>query len=226
MVEPVDPKHYINCALFADPDEPVEADRALLFYPMPGCVVVQMGTYRTTLAFSMMEGPTPDYGMVLASGPGVPLAYGDRVFVHPAHGKHMAGVSIGGKTIPGEVHYYGRAAGSGGRPVKIAWWKSIPILWAGEMKATGNNVIVDRGPVVRETEGGILLPDDARYRSTKGCVVSVGPEAARRYPDLKPGAVVYYLANCMLPLKGLVENGEVRNWGVIDADGILCEVAP
>ena len=41
------------------------------------------------------------------------------------------------------------------------------------LEATGRNVLIRRDAVVR-SEGGVLLPDDATYRTCMATVVSVG----------------------------------------------------
>lgn len=219
-------KVYINCANAEESDHGVTQDESALFYPFDGCVVVAMGKYReNSIAFHLTEGDTPDYGTVVASSPEIPLFFGDRVYVHPAHGKHMKGVRVNGRVIPSEVRMYGRAAVVGGKATKIEWWKSIMAKEDdGQPKATWDNVIIDRGDVIKETEGGILLTESSTYRPSKGVVVSIGEMAKRRHPDLREGSVVYYLANCMIPMRGLKVGEKYVNWGVVPSDGILCEV--
>lgn len=43
------------------------------------------------------------------------------------------------------------------------------------LNATGNNVIVEPDKAPEVSQGGILIPDQARKKSTQGVVVSVGP---------------------------------------------------
>ena len=55
------------------------------------------------------------------------------------------------------------------------------------LEATGRNVLIRRDPVVR-SESGLLLPDDATYRTCMATVVSVGS----RVRGVKIGDRVHY----------------------------------
>ena len=55
------------------------------------------------------------------------------------------------------------------------------------LEATGRNVLIRRDAVVRN-EGGLLLPDDAVYRTCMATVLSVGPQVR----EVKVGDRVHY----------------------------------
>ena len=56
-----------------------------------------------------------------------------------------------------------------------------------KLEATGRNVLIRRDPVVR-SENGVLLPDEAAYRSCLATVISVG-SAVR---EVRVGDRVHY----------------------------------
>ena len=57
------------------------------------------------------------------------------------------------------------------------------------LEATGRNVLIRRDPVVR-SERGLVLPDEATYRSCLATVVSVGS----RVKEVRVGDRVHYNA--------------------------------
>lgn len=167
-----------------------------------------------------------DVGVVVSAGPDVSLLPGDVVLVHPEHGKHMRGFRSGWYRPDTEVRFYGCAAASGGKAVRVPWHRSILGMIDGKtVRATEHNVVIDRGPVNKTSGGGIWLPDSETYRPSEGVVVSVGPKCD---PDIKVGSKVVYMANLMLPIKGFAGYGELddseRNLGIVHESGILCEV--
>lgn len=219
-------KLYINCVNPGRAEHGLTEDEAGLVYCFSGCAVVAMCGYGGSgLAAAFSEADTPDVGEVISAAPEIPIRFGTRVYLNPLHGKHIKGFAVFGRSLECEVRILGRAAVIGGGVAKVPWWRSIVATdQSGEPRATWDNVIIDRGEIVKETEGGILLPEAATYRPSKGVVVSIGEHAARKHPDLKVGSVVYYIANSMIPMRGLKVGGEYKNWGVITSDGILCEV--
>lgn len=196
--------------------------------PYDGAVVVWMSRFEvkdSELVGCYSQAETPDMGTVLAAGPGVPLLPGQQVLCRATHGKHLSGFKLRGRQLDGIVRMYGRAATTNGGATRIPWWESVPVMLDGGCpRATHRNVVIDRGEIITESEGGILYTQDSTYRPTKGTVVSIGSMAQKQFPELREGATVYYLANSMLPLKGFKLGGEYKNYGVIDMDGILCEV--
>lgn len=65
------------------------------------------------------------------------------------------------------------------------------------LKPLADRVIVKQSDAEEKTKSGILLPDSAKEKPTKGQVVSAGPgkldEAGKRMPvNVKAGETVYY----------------------------------
>jgi chaperonin GroES len=60
-----------------------------------------------------------------------------------------------------------------------------------------DRVLVEPLDVADQTEGGIVIPDTAKDKATRGLVVEVGPgrsleSGGRLEPQLKPGVTVVY----------------------------------
>ncbi len=65
------------------------------------------------------------------------------------------------------------------------------------LKPLSDRVIVKQSDAEEKTASGILLPDSAKTKPTKGKVVSVGPgklddDGKRHPPAVKAGETVYY----------------------------------
>lgn len=203
----------------------------------PNCTVVEMHPVpESSGGVLIADGPgaewrlRPDVGVVISAGDGVPLLPGETVAVRHDHGKRVENFRSGSYQARGEVRLYGCAAMSGRKAVRVPYWRSIVALvdYDNEqtLKATGKNVVIDRGDIVERTEGGIILPESATYRPTIGTIVSVGADVP---PDFRPGMRVMYMANLMLPTRGLVgPNADgvsvPKNYGIIEYSGILAEV--
>lgn len=193
------------------------------FVPFAGIVVVEMcgkpERVGGVLVAYRNERIGPDVAKVVAAGegPSSELRPGDVVLVRHSHGKHMRGVEVSGVSFDNEVRMYGCAAVVGGKAARVPWHKSVPgVLEGGGVRATGDNVIIDRGEVRRTSAGGILLPDDASYRPCIGTVVSVGPKAPK---EIAPGMRVVYMATLVTRVEGFG-----KNLGIVPAAGVLAEV--
>ncbi|MCX7801360.1 MAG: co-chaperone GroES, partial [Fimbriimonadales bacterium] len=162
----------------------------------------------------------PDVGVVLSAGADSSreLSPGDVVLVNHAHGKHVRGLRIGGVEFENEVRLYGCAAIVGGKARVVPWYKSVMAVLErdGGVRATGRNVVIDRGDVRTVTEGGIHLPDDATFRPSIGTVVSVGPLAN---PEIKVGMRVVYMATLVKRVEGVR-----KNLGIVPSEAVLAEV--
>ena len=66
-----------------------------------------------------------------------------------------------------------------------------------KLKPLSDRIVVQQAPAEEKTASGILLPDAAKEKPTKGKVISVGPGALgdkgqRHAIPLKSGDTVYY----------------------------------
>jgi chaperonin GroES len=66
-----------------------------------------------------------------------------------------------------------------------------------KLKPLSDRVIVKQSDAEEKTKSGILLPDSAKEKPTKGKVISVGPgkldaNGKRMVPGVKTGETVYY----------------------------------
>jgi chaperonin GroES len=211
----------IHVHAFELPDVDPEACRILR--PFRHVVVVEMcrkaESFGTVLASYSNELLGPDCGVVIGVGAHAAreLKVGDLVLVNHAHGKHMRPFRVGGVGTDGEVRFYGCAAVVGGKSRLVPWWKSVMAVMDGdEIRPTGSNVLIDRGDVVESTSGGILLPDDAKYRPTIGRVVAKGPQAN---PEIRVGSTVVYMATLVKRVEGVG-----KNLGIVPSDAVLAEV--
>lgn len=188
------------------------------------CVVVEMcgKPDRIGSLYVAYEGQRlgPDVGVVLSAGSdaAAELSPGDVVLVNHSHGKHMDGLRIGRTVFENEVRLYGCAAMVGGKSRPVPWYKSVMAVVekCGAVRATGRNVVIDRGDVRTVTEGGIHLPDDATFRPSIGTVVSVGPAAN---PEIRPGMRVVYMASLVKRVEGVR-----KNLGIVPSEAVLAEV--
>ena len=55
-----------------------------------------------------------------------------------------------------------------------------------DLKPLGARILVERGEAKKETDSGILIPDNSTEKPQDGVVIAVGPEVK----DLRPGARV------------------------------------
>lgn len=172
----------------------------------------------------------PDVGVVLSAGSGVPLIPGDLVAVKHDHGKWVEGFHSGDFHTDLQVRFYGCAAMSGRKAIRVPYWRSILALidYDNEqpLRATGKQVIIDRGDIIEKTDGGVILPSSATYRETVGTIVSTGADVP---PEYRVGSKVIYTANLMLPCRGLFGYSEdgtkvPKNYGIIEYTAILAEV--
>jgi chaperonin GroES len=68
-----------------------------------------------------------------------------------------------------------------------------------KLRPLRDNVLISRAEADSETEGGLIIPDDAKTKSQHGEVIAVGPGAfldnGERQPlGVKVGDVVYFSA--------------------------------
>lgn len=206
------------------------ASRHLL--PLPGCTVVEMVPIPERSGEVLIANGQgaewriqPDVGTVLAAGSGVGLIPGDQVLVDHSHGKRLVNFYAGQYTAKQEVRMYGCACQSGGKAVVVPWFRSILATMEDEkLRASDYNVIIDRGDIVEQTDGGVYLPDNHTFRESKGVVVSAGAGCS----PLEPGMTVFYMANLMKPLKGYFgyKDGEKvpKNYGIVPFRGVLCQI--
>lgn len=59
-------------------------------------------------------------------------------------------------------------------------------------KPLSDRILVEPAPVEQKTKSGIIIPDSAKNKSSKGVVVSVGPGKKDESMTLKPGDLVLY----------------------------------
>jgi chaperonin GroES len=65
------------------------------------------------------------------------------------------------------------------------------------IRPLGNRVLVRRDEPEKQTPGGILLPDTAKAKPTKGVVLAVGPgkrrdDGTRDVPDVSEGDTILF----------------------------------
>ena len=143
-----------------------------------------------------------DLCVVIAVGEGVSLSPGDVVLVRPTHGDWIEDAVFGGYRAECRVRVYGLACSFEGEPVRVAWDECAPVrlpifdcrlpidnktMNEQRLEATGRNVLIRRDPVVR-SEHGVILPDEAIYRTCMATVVSVGSQVQ----EVKAGDRVHY----------------------------------
>lgn len=178
--------------------------------PMPGRTVVEMQPVdKETASGLVLSGSgraerrlRPDVGTVLAAGAGVPLVAGDVVIVDYEHGKYIENAVFGEYRAAEQVRMYGAAAEAGGEPLFVPWHESIWGLYMSEkelpVQPLHDWVLIEREDV-QESVSGIILPDDAKFRSSIGRVLAAGPLAM----DVAVGSRVIYLANTVRKLAGI-----------------------
>ena len=143
---------------------------------------------------------------VLAAGLGVDLSPGDTVLVSPTHGTWIEDGVFGSYRAEGRIRIYGMAWYLND-PHPQKWDDSCPVKIVKEfrntthggysdfetehMQALGTKLIIKRDPIV-ESQSGILLSDNGRYRECTATVVSAGKKAMWHDSRVIPGVRVHY----------------------------------
>lgn len=112
-----------------------------------------------------------------------------------------------------------------GEALRCPWWEGIlATLENGQIRATGDNVLVRLDKPAEVSEGGILIPAVAQSRSSWGVIESVGPIAASH--GLEVGMRVYF-DNARVPAASWGLGKEMENVVIAPLDAIdlyeVCE---
>lgn len=178
--------------------------------PLRGNVFVEMAPAPGSqgvivLPDNVKDAQWADLGTVVAVGddvelrPGVPLVPGTRVLVRPTDGTQREGFAAGEYKPINQVRIYGVYCDDSnvGDPTRYAWDRSIlaEITEDMEIRPRGDNVLVRMKPLV-ESDRGIWLPDDSKYRTSEGTVVNIGETVL----EVEPGDRVFYNPNAVIQL--------------------------
>jgi co-chaperonin GroES (HSP10) len=98
---------------------------------------------------------------------------GDLVCVRPYDGTWLEGADCGAYAPQGQIRVYGTFAEYEGQPQYCNWWDSI-ICEAETLKPYGDKILFKLDPI-ESTQGGIILADQAQYRTGMATVQQVGP---------------------------------------------------
>ena len=161
---------------------------------------------------------------VLAVGPGVPLEPGQRVAALPWEGKRFRRWAAGGYVSASRVVMIGPAASNEYEPCRRLWHEVIVASLDGNVvRPTADWVLIRRLPA-DEDSGGIVLPDDARYRRQVAVVVATGPDAK----SVEPGdTVVYHAKAQVVGFAGAASGwfpGDPRDYTLVRQSQIHCVV--
>ena len=172
-------------------------------YALAGRVCVEMlprQGYHGVLALPdhLAGNMRPDIGWVIAAGRGVELLPGDCVIVRPSDGTYRDGVTWGDYSAE-QVRTYGTFCEKAGKPYVYDWSDSIIARYDFtnmSLRATEDNIIIERTIPVKQSSGGIILPDQSQYRQGEAKVIDVGP----RCYDVKVGDYIIYNPDAVNPL--------------------------
>lgn len=169
------------------------------------------------------EEERPDSGIVLSSGV-KGLEHGEHVLVPPYAGIWFRDLMLNGYKF-WEARFYGVADYSEFCEGEQRVEDIIPaaIDESGIVVPKWDWVLIKRDPV-NDEQGGILLPDKAKYRSQKATVQAVGPLVT----EVSPGdRVVYHGAMVVVGFKGIIDmdptlDGKSEDYCMIKERGIYC----
>jgi co-chaperonin GroES (HSP10) len=154
-----------------------------LFTALPGRFVILVDPVRQSHAGLILPDEVaaktrPDAGTVIAVGPGVPLALGERILVRPYHGAWIEDVPLGGELR--QVRLYG---------VTRPWHESALMAWrAEEWQPLADWVLLRREPNETTTSGIWQARPDSKPRRHDATVVRIGPGLRRsKTSSLAPG---------------------------------------
>lgn len=220
----------IHLAGITEPQESDWETASKCIAPQYGVVVVEMfDAPEARSGILMPDGRmkiNPDIGTVLAAHDDIPIFPGDVVVVDGIHGKWMTGFTAGEYKAKRQVRIFGRAVRTDGKPSFVDWSSSIlaTMDWTKDipLRPKEHWVLIDRGDVTTETEGGILLPEQIQSRPCKGKVLAKGGKAV----DVHVGGTYLYMANTVRPVRGMKDSFRdvPKNVALVDSRMLLAEV--
>ena len=150
---------------------------------------------------------------------------GTLVCVRPYDGTWLEGADCGAYKPQGQIRAYGTYSEYEGEVQRCNWWDSIVCeVEAGTMsfKPYGDKIIFRLDPI-EATQGGIILADEAKYRTGMATVEAVGPLVF----DVKPGDRVCVNLNHLIQsgLKLDVEDKDLSIGTELSVEYVVSEAA-
>jgi len=202
------------------------------WHPAPGCALVLLCVAEQRIGgieVADVHGVTghfqTDVAVVKAVGEGVDIPVDSAVIYRHYHGKRFRGLVHAGTAYPGIWALTGRAHDEYRNYYRIPFDKTMPAIIDDyetlDLRATGKQVIIDRGALVTETAGGIQLPDNLKHRHGTGRIVSMGSEVTSVFPDLEVGDEIAYITATALPITWVDRSAEKRDRAFVHVESIL-----